>query len=194
MGYDVASIILGCLAVIATLEIARRLFRRHPDMSGQAIQTHRIQEVVRLWHAPEMVWDLIHPPENTPLLSPEVAKGYRVPGTPAGRGEQQAFIDLSGNTYVIEVIDYIEARRAVVRYLIPQVPTSLRFTYTLEPMTDGCTLTYGQEYEGWPSQSIPAESAQQWRLHAQDYLERVRSTLSTWKPQANDEADTWSSS
>jgi hypothetical protein len=156
----------------------RRRTSTRADTSG-AVQTHRIQEAIKLWHAPETVWSLIHPAENAPVLNPEVARGYQVPGTPIGVGEQQAFVDLAGTTSVIEVVEYLERRRAMTKYVSPTLP--VRMTHAVEPVADGCILTYAQEYDGPPSHTLTPESAQQWRAGARTYLERVRSTLVTWQ-------------
>src|SRR3954463_12080380 len=74
----------------------------HPEES----RTVRFQEACRLRHPPGAVWALIYPAECAPLLSSTTSRGFKVPGTPDGLGEQQCLIDLDGNPSIIEVIHF----------------------------------------------------------------------------------------
>ncbi|MEO6501713.1 MAG: SRPBCC family protein [Jatrophihabitantaceae bacterium] len=182
------------LVTVTALELLGAMRRRRlpsrrdlaPNTETQA-GTYRIQEAIRLWHSPETVWDVICAAENAPLLSPEVTRAYRVPGTPSGLGEQQAFIDTSGNTSVIEVIDYAHCRLAVTRNISPRQPVSVRTFHAVEPVGDGCLLTLGQEYDG---HILTPEGVEHWRTYATGYLERVRTTLATWQSQDDKEPAT----
>jgi hypothetical protein len=184
--HDAAITLVVTLVAVDLLNwLRRRQARRRANIdapAGQPMQTHRIQETVKLWHTPETVWSLIHPAENAPLLQPDVVRGYQVPGTPSGLGEQQAFVGLSGTTTVIEVVEYVERRQAVTNLISPKPPVPVRNVLALEPVSGGCILTFGQEYDGHSSQAMTPESVTQWRQQAQSYLDRVRTTLDRWKP------------
>jgi len=179
------TLVVTLVAVDLLNWLRRRQSRRRANIdtpAGQQMQTHRIQEAVKLWHTPETVWSLIHPAENAPLLEPDVVRGYQVPGTPSGLGEQQAFIGLSGTTTVIEVVEYVERRQAVTNLISPKPLVPIRNVLAVEPVSGGCILTFGEEHDGHSSQAMTPESITQWRQHAHSYLDRVRTTLDTWKP------------
>jgi hypothetical protein len=141
------------------------------------IRIHTIQEVIKLRHSPSKVWSLIVPAEHAPLLSPTISRAYQVPGTPKGVGEQQASTDLAGNTAVVEIIEYVEERRAVTKVVSPPMPVPIRMTYSLEPLGEGCLFAYSQEYEAASNQVRSDDDIRAWREYAQDYLGRVRSVL-----------------
>src|SRR6476620_9521437 len=106
-----------------------------------------ISEAVTLWHSPEKVWSLIHPAENAPLLSADILKGYKVPGTPQGVGERQAFLYLTGQTIVTEVVESLKPFRAVSQVISPASLEMGRSTYTLQPVTDGCGLSITYQFD-----------------------------------------------
>jgi hypothetical protein len=96
--------------------LEQRWQRRWQEAPQPAARTVRIQEAVKLRHSPEQVWALIEPAEHSVVLSPEsVARAFRVPGTPAGLGQQQCFVDLDGS--VVEsrdvVCDDLDGERVV---------------------------------------------------------------------------------
>jgi hypothetical protein len=166
--------------------LRRRQHRRAHTNSAQVaasgtVTTRHVQEAIKLWHTPEQVWSLIYPAENAALLSPDIARGYRVPGTPSGVGEQQAFIDVGGNTSVVEVIEQNDARRAVTKTVSPSPAFPLRTTVTLDPVADGCLMVYRYEYDVPASQALTEDQLQSWHEQARRYLEAVRHTLSTWQ-------------
>lgn len=175
------ALVVGAIALSVVITLAAAASSRRVATTGGApVVTHRIQESIRLNHAPERVWSLIVPPENTALLWPNTARAYRVPGTPAGVGEQQAFTDLDGHTSIIEVTEYIEARLAVTRVISPPLPVPVRSTYRLEPSGTGCLLHLGQEYDAAAHHVRSPSEAEAWRIYAVEYLARVRRTLATW--------------
>ena len=167
------------LSVVATIALAGTS-RRAATAAHAPVVTHRIQESIRLNHPPEKVWALIAPAENAALLTPNTARAYRVPGTPAGVGEQQAFTNLDGHTSIVEVTEYIEARLAVTKVISPPLPVPVRATYRLEPSGAGCLLHLGQEYDAAAHHVRSTPEAEFWRAYAVEYLARVRRTLATW--------------
>ena len=154
------------------------LQRRWQEAPQGAVRTFRIQEAVKLRQAPEQVWALIAPAEHAVVLTPEtVARGFRVPGTPAGLGEQQCFVDLEGSTSIHEVVEYVELRRAVTRMISPPTPVPLRATHQVEPLGEGCILSFGMEFDAPAGTIWPQEQQAEWRRTASRYLERVRHAL-----------------
>jgi hypothetical protein len=148
-----------------------------------------IQEAIKLWHSPEKVWSLIAPAENSPLLNPEVERGYRVPGTPAGLGEQQASLSWDGKVRIAEVVEHAEDRKAVTKTVIStQPPLSVITTTCLDPVADGCILRIAFEYLLPADHRLPPDWVTEVRRSARDYLERVRSTLVTW-PEPSTQVD-----
>jgi len=141
----------------------------------------RVQGSVPVPFAPETVEDLLYPAENAPLLDPTLARGYRVPGTPAGVGEQQAFVGLDGTTTVIEIVEHIPGRRAVVRHQSPAPGWSYWSMWTFEPTDDGCILTFANHLDPPSGAVLPpgrAEAlAQLWKTSIEKYLEIVVSAL-----------------
>lgn len=155
-----------------------RWLRRWRGVLSRPLRTFRIQEAVKLRQSPEVVWALIAPAEHAAVLAPEtVARAFQVPGTPAGLGEQQCLVGLDGTTTIYEVIEYLEARRAVTRMITPPSPNPLRVTHQLEPLGEGCTLSIGMEFDAPASAVWPQQQQDEWRHWAARYLQRVRQTL-----------------
>jgi hypothetical protein len=88
------------------------------------------------------VWAVLHAADSALLINPDIVKGYRVPGTPDGVGEQQAFIDTAGNTTVIEVIEYSPGQRAITRQISPKPPIDTLSTWAVQSDGDGCIVSY----------------------------------------------------
>lgn len=145
------------------------------------VQTHRLQETTKLRHSPEQVWSLIHPAEHAPLLSPHTARGYRVPGTPDGVGEQHASVGLDGSVSVLEIVELTPERRAVTRLVSPVPPVPVRFVVELEALGDGCLYTLRQEHDAGATHGWSDEESTAWRRAAREHLERVRDVLATWQ-------------
>lgn len=187
-----AAVIVMSLLEGLFASLRRRQARRQATARGQSLAagvasgngdpvTLPIKEAVMLRHSPEVVWSLVHPAETTPLLDPNCQKGYRVPGTPSGVGEQQAFVDLQGRTSVIEVIDCVEFSRAVTRLIAPDSPVEVVSTTSIEPVAGGCILALTHQF-GLPAGSAyTADQIADVRRGLRDYLERVRAVLETWE-------------
>ncbi len=104
------------------------------------MRTVRFHEAARLRHPPGAVWALIHPAECAPLLSSTTARGFKVPGTRNGVGEQQCFIDLEGNATLIEVIHFEVERCATTRVVSPSPPVPTRTRFEFQPIEAGCIV------------------------------------------------------
>ncbi|WP_298255620.1 SRPBCC family protein [uncultured Arthrobacter sp.] len=68
----------------------------------------------------QLVWDLIKPAENAPLMEPTIARGFRAEGTPRGAGEIQVFIHTLGGkeqVVAVEIVDEIAAEYSITRLI-----------------------------------------------------------------------------
>ena len=153
--------------------------RRDPDATDAVAvfrdtRTFRIHETVQLRHPPEHVWAFVHAAESSVLLLPGVVHAFTVPGTGAGLGEQQAVVDRDGRRTVIEVTEYEEGRRAVAAVISPPPEMPTRSVTALEPLGEGCALTYGVEYDAPLGSVWPKERRDSARAEVLQYLERVK--------------------
>ena len=140
-------------------------------------RTVRFQEATKLRHPPAAVWALIHPAECAPLLSSTTARGFKVPGTPDGVGEQQCFIDLEGNATIIEVIHFEVERCATTRVVSPAPPVPTRTKFELQPIEAGCIVTITSLVDLPAGRVVRSDGETEWRRWAGEYLERVRRIL-----------------
>jgi len=138
-------------------------------------------------HGRERVWDLICPAENVPLIDARIRKGYRVPGTPEGRGEQQAFEAIDGTTTVVEVIDFEPGCRAVVRVVSP-LDVPMRITHDVADMPDapGCAYRQSVEIDLPRGRRLRPGFARRWRTSTRESFDLISSELSRpkWPPPA----------
>lgn len=85
-----------------------RWHRRWQDSRTPA-RTVRQQESADLRQSCARVWALIAAAESAVTLSPTTtARAFRVPGTPAGVGEQQCLLGHGGDATLIEVVEFAE--------------------------------------------------------------------------------------
>ena len=125
----------------------------------------------------ETVWNLVKPAEKTPLLDPAVRRGYHVPGTPSGVGEQQVNEMLDGSIRVLEVVEYVHNRRAVVRQVQPPADVSSRSIQAVEPTDGGCVYTWANQIDMQAGQRIPREFEAAWHEHVRQQANRIRQVL-----------------
>ena len=149
---------------------------RRPGRSAET-RTVRFQEAAGLPHSPRAAWALIQPAECAPLLSSTTARGFKVPGTPDGVGEQQCFIDLEGNASVIEVIHYDVGRSATTRLVSPPPPVPTRTTFEVQPVKAGCIVRLASELDLPAGRALRPDGETEWRRWATGYLERLRRVL-----------------
>lgn len=64
-----------------------------------------------------------------------------MPGNPQGLGEQQAFVYKNGRRGVIEVIEYVEGRKAVTQNVPMDSGWPTRQIWEVIETTSGCILT-----------------------------------------------------
>ena len=135
-------LIVFVLSLVATVRGRRQ---RRTTQKSPEIRHVRAQETIMLRHTPAQVWALIGPAEHASVLSANIVRGFTVPGTLTGVGQQQCFIDLHGNTCIIEVVEYEEGRRAVTRAISPRPAVPVRSLHTVELLDAGCLLSIGIE-------------------------------------------------
>jgi hypothetical protein len=159
------------------MAVMRRRARRLPQPLAIGPTTVSLRETAYLPFPPATVWTLLLPAESAPLINPDIVKGYRVPGTPDGVGEQQAFVDTVGNTTVIEVIEYSPGHKAITRQVSPKPQVDTMSTWAVDSDGVGCILSYQQDITVSPAERLDAEAQSHWRASVRDMLQRVRQTL-----------------
>lgn len=168
-----AAVFATYLGFEALVAVRRRSVRRRQRSSGARVR--HLREARKLAHPAAQIWQLIRPAENEPLFTPSTARGYTVPGTPDGLGEQQAFEHLDGTTTVFEVVEYVEGTRAVTVQVSPEPEPDQRFRMftEVEQHDDGCLLTVGFDYTLEISRTLRQEWEASTRRWLNDYLDRV---------------------
>lgn len=163
-GFSIAALaLLGVLILIAT---ARRPQR-----------TERYREAAVFPHTCEVVWALIKPAENSPIIHTGIRRGYHVPGTPDGLGERQAHEGLDGTTTVMEVVEYDPNRRAVTCQVSPPATVQSRTIQSVLPVEGGCEYTIGIEIDVASGHETPREYEEIWRAWARDHIGQIRGAL-----------------
>jgi hypothetical protein len=152
-------------------------WRRRTSGLSAGSRTVRFQEAARLRHPPGAVWALIQPAECAPLLSSTTARGFKVPGTPDGVGEQQCFIDLEGNATIIEVTHIEVERCATTRVVSPSPPVPTRMRFEIQPIGVGCIVIVTSEVDLPAGRIVRPDGETEWRHWAAEYLERIRRVL-----------------
>jgi hypothetical protein len=138
------ALIAGVVFFDFRMAIMRRRARRRLEPLPARPATVSLRETAYLPFPSAAVWAVLHAADSALLINPDIVKGYRVPGTPDGVGEQQAFIDTAGNTTVIEVIEYSPGQRAITRQISPKPPIDTLSTWAVQ--SDG----------GWLHRFLPA--------------------------------------
>lgn len=91
-----------------------RVFQRG-DRQDETFESRAATEI----HAPrQLIWDLIKPAENAPILEPTITRAFKAEGTPDGAGEIQVYIHtLDGKEHVtaVEITDAVPAEYAIIR-------------------------------------------------------------------------------
>jgi hypothetical protein len=155
----------------------RRAARRHQPPSPGPVSGYSLRETAYLPFSPAAVWAVLHPADLAPLLNPNIVKGYRVPGTPDGVGEQQAFVDVAGGTTVIEVVDGTPGERSATRQVSPKATLPTLSTWEVQPASDGCIVSFQQEMTVSAVSRPDPAAENRWREGIRDMFRRLRDTL-----------------
>lgn len=169
-GHRVLPLLVLVVGLIGPSAVALLQRRRHPA------QIARLQHTVHLGWEADAIWALIEPAENAPMLDDDIRRGYRVPGTPDGVGQQQAFERHDGFTIIIEVVEYQQGRRAVTRQVSPPDDT-LRLVQSVAPVDGGCEYTIGVELELRAGQWVRPAFEKSWRANAMKQTARTQKAM-----------------
>jgi hypothetical protein len=122
-----------------------------------------------------VVWSFMADPASSVQFEAEVEAGVTLPGSPAGLGEIQVFLQRTPagrGIAALEVIEFEPDRRAVTRSLAATYPSY--GILTLEPLgSDSCRLT--QEYRTYLPAGTPVATVRRLR----DHLAATVHTLTT---------------
>lgn len=144
-----------------------------------------LQESALLPAPPAVVWAMVKPAENGPLFDPRISRGFQVPGTPDGLGEQQCMMLVDGTTSISEVIEYHESDgggRAVTRQVSPPLPRDARTVHDVHAAPGGSVMVIRLELWAPTGAVWPAPYENYWHVSMTDYFQRARGTLTsaTW--------------
>ena len=144
-----------------------------------------LQESALLPAPPAVVWAMVKRAENGPLFDPRISRGFQVPGTPDGLGEQQCMMLVDGTTSISEVIEYHESDgggRAVTRQVSPPLPQDARTVHDVHAAPGGSVMVIRLELWAPTGAVWPAPYENYWHVSMTDYFQRVRGTLTsaTW--------------
>jgi len=114
------------------------------------------------------------------LFDPRISRGFQVPGTPNGLGEQQCVMLVDGTTSISEVVEYHEVddtRRAVTRQVSPPPVPGERTVHEVHvaPGGSGHGHPPGGVGARWCGVARPYEAT--WHRAMADYFQRVRAVL-----------------
>jgi uncharacterized protein YndB with AHSA1/START domain len=85
---------------------------------GEQDETFEARAAMVIFAPRQLVWDLIKPAENAPMLDPQVMRAFKAEGTPSGIGEIQVFIYMVNGTEHVaaaEVTDEVPGEYAITR-------------------------------------------------------------------------------
>lgn len=166
-------------AIILAVVASTYGFVQRRRSSGRVVQLHE-SAVVNA--SCELVWNVIKPAERAAALDPAIRRGYRVPGTPLGLGEQQAFERVDGSTVIVEVIEYEEGRRATLRPVSPTAVEDWRITESVEPVGGGCRYAVTFEIDLPAGRWVLPSFEDGWRTETRHRISRIRELLADDDP------------
>lgn len=145
-----------------------------------APQVHYVGASTTIKASRQQVWDFIKPAENSVLFDADIVRAFRAPGA-EGEGEIQVFISVCDgveSVTAIEVVHEIPQELAITRS-IGDSDAAARGRDFLRDGEDGTTV-----FEHGSYFTLPPEAAghlphyeQQYKLHARQYVERVKAFL-----------------
>jgi hypothetical protein len=170
--------LVGGAIVVLIVGLMRLRDIRRVQARAATFVPYRVESSAELAHSPAAVWSLIMSTDEAPRLSPELVSASHVAGTPHGVGERQTLVRRDGRTSVVEVVEVDEGRRVVSVTVRPRLPVRLACVYEIEPQAEGCLLRLAFEVDLPPGGSLTPPENEAWRQDIDDYLQRVRTTLS----------------
>jgi hypothetical protein len=132
---------------------------------------------------PEQVWAFIRPAETTPQIQQTVRRGFSVPGTPRGVGEQQCFVSDAPfgrlQAEIVEVTAEQAGRLAVVRNV---TGPPVRQQYELAQANGGTDLTYSIELSAMRWAVYNVHPKKQATAAAETYVASVKRLVESQPP------------
>jgi hypothetical protein len=159
----------------------RRQQRPRP-VAPTRFETIFLQESAHLPAPPPAVWSLVMPAENGPLFNPQISRGFRVPGTPSGLGEQQCSMHVDGTTSILEVVEYHETEegmRAVTCQVSPPLAQAARTVHQVHAAPGGSVMIFREEVWAPAGAIWPAQHETLWHEVMADYFQRVRRVITS---------------
>lgn len=92
--------------------------RRAASKAGEQEETLEGRAAIEIVAPKQLVWELIKPAENAPLMEPTITRGFRAEGTPRGTGEIQVFIHTIGGkeqVVAVEIVDEVAEEYSITR-------------------------------------------------------------------------------
>jgi hypothetical protein len=81
-------------------------------------ETHEATAATEILAPRQLIWEIIKPAENAPMLDPQITRAFKAEGTPDGVGEIQVFLHmLNGMEHIsaAEIIDEVPGEYAITR-------------------------------------------------------------------------------
>ncbi|MGB3412991.1 MAG: hypothetical protein WBA45_17565 [Microthrixaceae bacterium] len=174
---------LGWLVIF--LSILTSLTERPAAQQPPALRMWPGTASVFIARPPEDVWSFIRTAETAPMIQPAVRRGFTVPGSPIGVGEQQCFISEAPHDAlqagIIEVTEEQPGRSAVARSVTgPPVSQSYEVSHTI----GGTQLTYSIKLSAMRWGPYFIHPRKQVAAAAEAYAASVKRLVESQPPQA----------
>lgn len=135
-------------------------------------ETHEATAATTILAPRQIIWEIIKPAENAPLLDPQITRAFKAEGTPIGIGEIQVFIyTINGIEHITaaEIIDEVPAEYAITRSIGGEFSTRVGYFLT--------DTDEGTRFELRHRVSIPGHRVAQSRHLLHQYEMGSRATL-----------------
>lgn len=170
--------------VAAVAALVATLTNRAAMAQSAALRMWAGTATVVIQRAPAEVWAFVRRADTAPLVQPTVRRGFKVPGTPDGPGEQQAFIhaEPSGTlaAQVVEVVDEQPGVSTVVRN-VTGAPVHQQYDLAAVP-GGGTTLTCTIELSGLRWTPYRVHPRRQAAAAAEAYVNAVKAVIESQPP------------
>lgn len=130
-------------------------------------------------HSPAQVWAFIRPAESAVLLDPDTVRGFTVPGTGSGVGEQQCFFTLVDGREVPHVLTITAVEPEVFAEAVSSsggIPSGSR--YELEPVDNGTRIVLRSWLDVPDGAAVDGDATlKAMSIQADRYVARVKALL-----------------